>query len=44
MVDEMRTRYRETFGEEAYKRAVSEEERRATDQRLAARGKTYMLK
>jgi hypothetical protein len=33
MVDEMRMRYLHTFGQEAYERAVSREERAATEER-----------
>lgn len=43
MVDEMRLAYQETFGQEAYEQAVSEEERKLTAERLARRGSEGML-
>ncbi|MBK7704654.1 MAG: hypothetical protein IPJ30_02460 [Acidobacteria bacterium] len=44
MVDEIRMRYRETFGEEAYSTAVSQDERERTEGRLAKRGTEGMLR
>ena len=44
MVDEIRMRYRETFGDEAYITAVSEDERKKTEIRLAKRGTEGMLR
>jgi hypothetical protein len=43
MVDEMRLRFYETYGEEAYNQAVPEEQRQLTMERLTKRGITGML-
>jgi hypothetical protein len=44
MVDEIRTRFRETYGDEAYRTAVSEEERKKTEERMRQREHGDMLK
>lgn|GEM_PF-6281473 len=37
MVDEMRMRFRQTYGQDAYNSAVSEDERKKTAERMACR-------
>lgn len=43
MVDEIRYRFQQTYGQAAYEQAVSETERRATTERLAGLGTGGML-
>ncbi len=43
MVDEMRLAYQQTFGQKAYEQAVTEPERKLTEDRLAGRGSVGML-
>ncbi|MGB7069307.1 MAG: RHS repeat-associated core domain-containing protein, partial [Pyrinomonadaceae bacterium] len=43
MVDEMRLGYQQTFGQEEYEQAVSEDQRKLTAGRLAKRGSAGML-
>ncbi len=44
MVDELRLNYQQTYGQEAYNQAVSEDQRKLTADRLAKRGTDGMLK
>lgn len=43
MVDEIRYRFQQTYGQAAYEQAVSESERKATAERLAKRKTEGML-